>query len=60
MEYFVRSKSTGSIINCINTRKRKDEIDLVAMFGARGINYYLDEDPPLGVLQQYQYFNERP
>lgn len=56
--YYVRNKQTGAVVNAITTAKSKDEIVLGPIYD--WANYYLDENPPLSALQQYQYWNERP
>lgn len=55
-EYYIRLKSSGSIINCINTSKRPGEIDL-SMYT---YDVYLDPNPPYEVLRNYKYWDERP
>ena len=55
-EYYIRLRNSGAIINCINTSKRMEDIDL-SMYT---YDVYLDPNPPLDVLKNYQYWDERP
>lgn len=59
MEYYLRSKKTGEIINCVSTQKPDFSLDTFAngMFKEK---YYLDSNPPHDVLMRYQYYTERP
>jgi len=56
MEYYVRLRKSGNIINCINTTKRPEEIDL-SMYS---YDVYLDPNPPYEILRNYKYWDERP
>lgn len=53
--YYIRSREYGHIVNAVMTSKPKDEILVPG-----NDDLYLDENPPLNVLQDYEFWTTRP
>lgn len=56
MDYYVRLRKSGHIINCISTEKPVKDIDL----SSYSYDVYLDPNPPYEILENYKYWDERP
>lgn len=55
-EYYIRDRCTGQIINCVTTSR-----NIVEVRGRyEDDEYYVDPNPPVHLLRQYKYWNERP
>lgn len=57
-EWYVVDKRTNEIINCITTSGPRPD-DALTRF-VNGEHLRLDANPPLSMLERYQYWNERP
>lgn len=56
-EWYVRVIDTGQIVNCITTASGvKPDIS----YYENADDLFLDNRPPMSVLEQYRYWNERP
>lgn len=61
MTYYIRDRRTGAIVNAVESRSPKAEVEervLSHMIDSEHL--YLDANPPMSVLQRYRYWNERP
>lgn len=59
--FYVRDHRTGSIVNAVSAHGTKAEVEARVLPGRSDSEHlYLDEDPPMAVLQRYRYWNERP
>jgi hypothetical protein len=56
--YYIRSSRDGMIVNAVDCDTRDQATEVANQL--TGGPYFTDDDPPLHVLQQYRYWDERP
>jgi hypothetical protein len=58
--YYIRDRRHGAIVDAVTTDRAIDDAVhvLASMTGAEHL--YLDANPPLHILKQYRYWDERP